>query len=359
MEITKLVDDVVNRYMDEIMIGDLIKLNGQKIDKAWIKKSLLMMYLLQQKELGARNVVDTNQTYSIKEIFEKYLAGKKLNEFYDGYTGGKRRSELPEEMFSLEYHQKLIYKQLDSTFKIFNKLSEYLGIRNNNSKWKQDEIPAAAIPNLLFYLQEYYHPVMKAFRTDRYVGLTEQDWRDFSEKAVKYANNLDHGQSDIYPKLAAETIFNSTYYRASTNLVGEISETISDDLMQTGQLGNLALRFKVLAVYDENIKNAINASRNTVQAIINTMKNVNSDFVDELFDLELKNTAVNLPAIEEEKIERWIQELLMEADKLTKRYDMRPEIVDSDLKKALIKIMMKQRESSLIAGRTVELPNKE
>lgn len=356
MDITKLVDDVVNRYMDEIMISDLLQLNQQKIDKVWIKKSLLIMFLLQQEELGAHNIAEPNQTFSIKEIFEKYLVGKKLNEFYDGYSGGKRRSELPSEKFTMDLHLKQIYKQLDSTFKLLEITQKKLGIENPHNKFDKEKIPASAIPNLLFYLKEYYHPVMKAFRNDKYIGLTENDWKDFSDKATKYANSLGHNQNATYAKLAAETIFNNTYYQASKNLVSEISEAICDDLMQVDQIGDLAFRLKVLDIYNENIKKAIIDSRDTVKSIVDTMQTIHEDFAEELIDLEIKGADTNLASKDQQQIEHWMEELLSEANRITRFYDKESRMVDTDLKKVVTKILMRKREEKLKSGRNVGLP---
>lgn len=338
MDIISLAIKAVNDYFDELNDKERSLLEKVGVSPLGYIQSFLQQYQINNIEIHVHNKGNSSKKYSIKEIFEEYIEGEKFKDFYDVYGGNRRRAEKTDEVFQWDLHSKLIYGQLDSTYKILDNANKKVGIHIKVKKWSDAEIPEGAIPNLILFLRMFYHPVMKAFRTDTFKGIEVEDWRDFIAKMANYSSELASGNTLNQAKYAAEVVMKGQYYEAIAEIADTIKEFIIDDLLLTEDIDSLMIREKILNIYETNLKNAIITSREQVQAVVKGSLETQENIIDDLINLEMGSGLKKADIIEEE-----LRELLYAMVTRERFYN----IASTAITNETFKIVMRKKDEKL------------
>lgn len=340
MDISNSTATIVEDYMNSTNNHEFVL--DECLTVGWFKNSLMLTHLLNEKVLYAKNMRETDRIFSIKDIFDEYLDGNRQVDFYDEYNGNRRREPISEGKFEWELHKNQIYDQLESTFKASNYFAKKLGIKESIPKFNPDNISAKAIPNLIFYLKEFYHPAMKAIRTKKYAGVTEQDWHDFSEKSKVYLLEQSSNRNFRYTELAAEATLNDTYFQGTVNLATEVAELILDDLQNIEQHENLLLKWKVKEIYEKNLLKAIDSSREVTTELLKMTSELQINLLDKLQDEHVEETIHDIYMGE-----NLATKCTAELERIRDGNKKNSESLDPNLKKMLFKKLMKIKESRL------------
>lgn len=265
------IDEILSEITEELYEEHKHKMIESKEDL--FLSTLFNLHIKGTFEIGE---TVSGKTYSIKEFIKIYLEGQKKSEFYDGYTGGRRRDSIPEEPFDSNLDYDTIHDQISSTW-----------TTTSSAPYKSKEIPESAIPNILLMLRLYYHPVQKSIRTQEFKGIKSEDYDHFlnalKQQEVK-KSSLDEYSLDFL----LETTLHTELYKEIAKLKKELDEYLVSDLIQLRNMKDPVRRLLYVKRYGQFMKRSVEKWRSAVEETRHFQSKVVHSFVEDLSDKELE-----------------------------------------------------------------------
>ena len=265
--------------------------------------STLMRLFINQKTDFQK--VESEKSYTLKEMFRAFIEGKKKSEFYYNYSRNDGDLVLQE-----QFDYDTIEKQIRNTFGAMRL-----------QVFKEIQINEKSALEIIEILRLYHHPFMASLRNFNkgkgFSKLKIEDYTDYIEKRKKLelerSANISKkskgaflNEDEISYKL--EMQFGTEIFKEFAAIKSKMDKILIDDMRQIAKIDCPVMRKEIVSMYETKIFKHAKAVGNKMKLfsrIINTISmEINDTFSDSiLYDLvELYNGETELANITAEEI---------------------------------------------------------
>lgn len=156
---------------------------------------------------------------------------------------------------------------------------------SKGAPYQSKQIPASVVPNILTMLKLYYHPVQKAIRTNKLIGITSEDY-DHYINALKNEGLKRLTLNEYSLDYLLETTLHTELYKEIAKVKKELDEYLVSDLIQLREMNDPVRRLLYVRWYGAFMMRSVGKWRSAVKATQDFQNKVLDAFVEEISNKE-------------------------------------------------------------------------